>query len=103
MPKIAQPEVSIIGQTEGHAWVIKDLGMESDPDATTAESLMEFAGRACYQSQAKPNPYTRSNSDYLANILAQGHESVLEHASASFYLTAVSRALTHELIRHRHL
>jgi len=28
---------------------------------------------------------------------------VLEHASASFYITGVSRSLTHELVRHRHL
>src|SRR5690606_16785547 len=39
----------------------------------------------------------------IANIVAQGHHSVLEHASATFYIEGVSRALTHELIRHRHL
>ncbi|MBV9592272.1 MAG: FAD-dependent thymidylate synthase, partial [Actinobacteria bacterium] len=31
-----------------------------------------------------------------------GHLSVLEHGSVTFYLTGVSRSLTHELIRHRH-
>lgn len=64
---------------------------------------MEAAGRVCYQSQHKPNAATLTNKDYLANILRQGHESVLEHSSFSFYITGVSRALTHELIRHRHL
>ena len=29
--------------------------------------------------------------------------SIAEHATATFYITGVSRALTHELIRHRHL
>ena len=28
--------------------------------------------------------------------------SVLEHGTVSFYLTGISRSLTHELIRHRH-
>ena len=28
--------------------------------------------------------------------------SVLEHSSATFYITGISRAVTHELIRHRH-
>jgi thymidylate synthase (FAD) len=31
-----------------------------------------------------------------------GHLSVLEHGSVTFYITGVSRSLTHELIRHRH-
>jgi hypothetical protein len=34
--------------------------------------------------------------------LEVGHLSVLEHGSVSFYLTGISRSLTHELIRHRH-
>ena len=77
--------------------------MEIDRDAEDSDVLAEFAGRACYQSFHKPNPQTRANRDYLANILRRGHESVLEHASATFYVEGVSRALTHELIRHRHL
>lgn len=79
------------------------LTMETNPEDWDADTLAEFAGRSCYQSFHKPNPATRENADYLANILAQGHESVLEHSSASFYVEGVSRALTHELIRHRHL
>jgi thymidylate synthase (FAD) len=39
----------------------------------------------------------------MANILAQGHYSVLEHASVSFLVQGVSRALLAELSRHRHL
>ena len=72
-------------------------------DAQDADTLAEFAGRSCYQSWQRPNPATATNEGYLANILGQGHFSVLEHASATFYVQGVSRALTHELIRHRHL
>lgn len=72
-------------------------------EGSAADWLAEFAGRACYQSFDRPNPATATNRAYLANILCQQHESVLEHASATFYITGVSRALTHELIRHRHL
>ena len=77
---------------------MKLIDYESDGDI-----LAEFAGRSCYQSFNRPNPKTAKNGDYLANILRQGHESVLEHSSATFYIEGVSRALTHELIRHRHL
>ena len=68
-----------------------------------ADELAEFAGRSCYTSWKRPNPATATNEGYIANILKQGHFSVLEHASATFYVQGVSRALTHELIRHRHL
>jgi thymidylate synthase (FAD) len=74
-----------------------------DGPVTDADALGEFAGRACYKSWHKPNPATAANSDYLANIIRQGHFSVLEHASASFYVEHVSRALLLELERHRFL
>lgn len=67
------------------------------------DALHEFAGRACYQSWDMPNPKTATNEGYMANIISQAHFSVLEHGSVTFYIEGVSRALTHELIRHRHL
>ena len=39
--------------------------------------------------------------DYLRNILAQRHGSVLEHASFTFVLHNVSRVFSHEVVRHR--
>lgn len=71
-------------------------------DATGGQALAEFAGRACYQSWSKPIPATATNAGYLDHILQVGHLSVLEHSSATFYITGISRAVTHELIRHRH-
>src|SRR5690348_10569653 len=73
-----------------------------DTDADGGQALAEFAGRACYQSWKKPNPATATNAGYLKHILEVGHLSVLEHGSVSFYITGISRSLTHELIRHRH-
>ncbi|HET9132302.1 MAG TPA: FAD-dependent thymidylate synthase [Terriglobia bacterium] len=64
--------------------------------------LAEAAGRICYNSFHLPNPQTRENKDYLANIRTQMHYTVLEHASFTFYLGNVSRALLGELTRHRH-
>jgi thymidylate synthase (FAD) len=71
-------------------------------DADGGEALLEFAGRACYQSWSKPNPRTATNASYLRHIIDVGHFSVLEHASVSFYISGISRSCTHELIRHRH-
>lgn len=68
-----------------------------------ADALAEAAGRLCYKSFTRPNPATAANADYLANILRQQHYSVLEHASVTFLVRGVSRALLTELTRHRHL
>lgn len=83
-----------------------DGGFSSFPESTVPghmQSLVEFAGRSCYESFDHPNPRTASNKGYLANTQEHGHGSIEEHASVSFYVTGVSRSLTHELIRHRHL
>jgi len=37
----------------------------------------------------------------IRRILRYGHESVIEHASFTFYVEGVSRSLTHQLVRHR--
>jgi len=71
-------------------------------DAEGGPALVEFAGRACYQSWSKPNPRTATNAAYVRHIIDVGHFSVLEHASVSFYITGSARSCTHELIRHRH-
>ena len=98
MPDIVTPTVQVI------AWTHFEPPAEVpwDTDATGGEALAEFAGRACYQSWKKPNPATATNAGYLRHILEVGHLSVLEHGSVTFYITGVSRSLTHELIRHRH-
>jgi thymidylate synthase (FAD) len=70
---------------------------------TCADLLAEISGRACYESFDRPNPATATNRGYLDNILRQQHESVLEHASATFWVQGVSRWLLGELTRHRHL
>lgn len=67
------------------------------------QTLIEFAGRLCYESFHLPSEDTDTNPEYVRNIVDQGHESVLEHVSVSFYVEGVSRNLSHELIRHRHL
>jgi len=79
------------------------FGADGSLFLTDADALGEAAGRLCYKSFDRPNPNTARNADYMANILRQGHESVLEHASVTFLVRGVSRALLTELTRHRHL
>lgn len=73
---------------------------ERTSGATEAENIIEFAGRICYMSFGnKQSP--RSNREYIHNLIDQEHDSVLEHASWTFLLTGVSRAFTHQMVRHR--
>ncbi len=92
------PKVQLIAKTEFSA--PSDVPWTTDADG--GEALAEFAGRACYQSWRKPNPATATNAGYIRHIIEVGHLSVLEHGSVSFYISGISRSLTHELIRHRH-
>ena len=80
-----------------------DVDWEQDPAATDAEALVEFAGRACYETFDKPNPHTARNETYLRHILEVGHDALLEHATATLYVRGLSRAAGNELLRHRHL
>ena len=98
VPQLAPLRVQVIGWTHFEPPV--DVPWDTDVDG--GQALAEFAGRACYQSWNKPNPSTATNEGYLRHILEVGHLSVLEHGSVTFYLTGISRSLTHELIRHRH-
>ncbi len=97
-PEVVTPEIRLVARTE---FVAPD-DVPWDTDADGGEALVEFAGRACYQSWSKPNPRTATNAGYIRHLLDVGHLSVLEHSSASFYITGISRSCTHELIRHRH-
>lgn len=89
--------------TTGAFEVMDDVGYESNFGSSELDELGEFAGRSCFLSYNRPNSATAKNEDYLGNILEQDHTSIFEHASATFYVTGVSRALLLELERHRHI
>lgn len=80
-------------------------GVEWAPDgsATDAEAIVEFAGRACYETFDRPNPRTAANSSYLHHVIDVGHDALLEHATATIYVRGLSRAAGNELVRHRNL
>lgn len=62
----------------------------------TPEELLEHAGRVCYRSEPRGDP-----GRFLMARVREGHESLIEHASATFEISGVSRACTHQLVRHR--
>ena len=64
-----------------------------------AEKLIETAGRTSYLSFDKQGE--GSEKKFIRMLIKRGHYSVLEHAYATFRISGVSRAFTHQLVRHR--
>lgn len=64
-----------------------------------SEKIIEIAARTCYQSGDKMVP--EKLGELLPKLIAMGHESPFEHAYATFRINGVSRAMTHQLVRHR--
>ena len=69
------------------------------------ERAIATAARLCYAPvgaaelmETMPEERVRS---VLSTIMGSGHFSTLEHASYTFAVDGVSRALTHQLVRHR--
>ena len=75
----------------------------------TPEATIERAGRICYASTDKivegsldpGNNTATSAGPFIKGLLNRGHDGPLEHASATIIASGVSRALTHQLVRHR--
>ena len=59
---------------------------------------LERIGRVCYKSEG--NIKEGSAEKFLKNIIARGHESVIEHESISVKVIC-DRGVSHEIVRHR--
>lgn len=59
---------------------------------------IEVAGRTCYKSEDKIT--SDSATKFCEMIKQRGHESVVEHAVASFKIIC-DRGVSHEIVRHR--
>ena len=64
------------------------------------------ACRTCYSADTPINIYESSTDEekmlkLIKNVVASGHHSTIEHIQVSFAISNVSRACTHQLVRHR--
>lgn len=62
----------------------------------------------CTASESKLDMYyvdgklTEKGCEFVSNLIAKGHESVLEHAVYVFKIEKIGRALLQQFARHRH-
>ena len=70
-----------------------------------AEVLCATAARTCYSSDTPSkileNVDGTKAGKFIDNVVGMGHHSIIEHAYYTFSLEGVSRAMTHQLVRHR--
>ena len=71
------------------------------------------ACRTCYAEGTPQEQYAKTQEELtgatgwekkwklIRHVLDSGHHSVLEHTSFTFFISGVSRALSHQLVRHR--
>jgi len=64
-----------------------------------AEKMIEIAGHTSYLSFDRRGKDTEKM--FVRMLIKRGHFSVLEHAYATFRISGISRAFTHQLVRHR--
>jgi thymidylate synthase (FAD) len=76
---------------------VKLIAHTPEPELTVV-----LAAKTCYASKMPSGTLERPERErFLRNVVRRGHTSVLEHASFTFAVEGVSRALTHQLVRHR--
>lgn len=69
------------------------------------DKLVAAAARLCYApigaDQLLETMTEKQVSRLVEDLLAMGHESPIEHVSFTFAIEGVSRAMSHQLVRHR--
>lgn len=67
------------------------------------EGVVAAAAALCYASDPEQalHPPSNRKADLVRMLRQMGHLSPFEHATFTFLLEGVSRALTHQLVRHR--
>ncbi|NLM38042.1 MAG: FAD-dependent thymidylate synthase [Firmicutes bacterium] len=69
------------------------------------ERVVATAARLCYAPQAAEEVWTgftpETQWEFINKLVDYGHLSPFEHVAFTFAITGVSRALSHQLVRHR--
>lgn len=72
-----------------------------------ARALIYAACRQCYSAEFAGDIFESAREEpqkqeaFIRKVVSSGHESPLEHVTFTFAIEGVSRALTHQLVRHR--
>ena len=69
------------------------------------EKVISMAAKLCYSpvgvDEIEKNLTDESVDKFINMLMSMGHESPLEHVSFTFAVEGISRACSHQLVRHR--
>lgn len=69
------------------------------------EEVVAMAAKLCYSpanlKSLQKRMKTRDQREFVENLMKMGHMSPIEHASFTFAIEGISRACSHQLVRHR--
>ncbi|MDO9084489.1 MAG: FAD-dependent thymidylate synthase, partial [Humidesulfovibrio sp.] len=89
---------------------IKPLKVELLARTPDALALIYAAFRQCYHAGFVADMWPRltqgevdreAQADFVRKVLESGHDSPIEHASFTFAVEGISRACSHQIVRHR--
>ena len=89
---------------------VKELDVKLLAHTPEALSLIYAAFRQCYHAGYVADMWPRlvsgeierdKQAAFIANVLESGHDSPVEHVSFTFAVEGISRACSHQLVRHR--
>lgn len=107
--KIASYDV-FIKMTEGNIMPQVKLGVKLLAYTPEPLAVIYAAFRQCYHDGFVGDMWEKlqngeisreQQGEFVSKIISSGHESPVEHVSFTFAISGVSRALTHQLVRHR--
>ncbi len=90
--------------------VVQELDVRLLAETPDALSLIYAAFRQCYHAGFVGDMWPKLLSgeisqeiqaEFIEKVIQSGHDSPIEHVSFTFAISGVSRALTHQLVRHR--
>ena len=87
----------------------KELEVELISIPSNLLDVIYTACRTCYSADGAVEIFKNITSDdekklnLIKRVISSGHYSTIEHVQLSFAINNVSRALTHQLVRHRHM
>src|SRR3989337_2115656 len=73
--------------------------------ARELEAVVAMAAKLCYSSanidELKKNIEAKDQKKFIEKLVKMGHLSPIEHISFTFGIEGISRACSHQLVRHR--
>ena len=87
----------------------KELEVELISIPNNLPDVIYTACRTCYSSDGAVDIFDNITDDnekklnLIKRVISSGHYSTIEHVQLSFAINNISRAATHQLVRHRHM